>query len=1625
MHGGFEMNFRKKLLAVLLCIVMTITVIPSGSVSAEEIIDGHAGEEYLETDAENLQEDSTAEAETEDTAIEDTDNETAEEDSDSMDIPTENAKSDIPLTPVSEFGIDADDDSDIDLNDDSEISPSDESDYDSTGESIINPTDTIQESEESEQVLADIGDESPYFAVLAFTSDVHNTATNASAARLGNWIDTVIDMYGRIDFMGFCGDLGEDDATEENYWAYVKVVIDLVAEKGVEACYTTGNHEFRPGQFTTTTNPVKNYYIKDTEGKEGDYYRIYCLGTDNWNNSSDNYTNAQIQTLNNYLNSVGNDKPIIILAHYPLHSLSSGGAGWNYGGRQTTNAEQLINMLNQAATNGTAETWDDKTIVFLWGHNHSMSDPHYDEIYAPGTSITYTNSGKSKDISFYYAAAGCMSDGDYSQGSGYVKGKGLVITVDSNIQPGFAYYDANGTNVTEGINYPPEPVHVSQVTLDKSEAQVEVGRTIRLNASVTPEDATDKSVYFSSSDVSVATVSNTGTIKGISEGTAIITVTTADGGHTAACVVTVIPRASDTTGYIITIDGYALSTEVSGDELVNTSGSNQNQKFRYHGLTGIPYTAGDTAGDEIIWLLTESEDGTGYYIQSRDGRYLNATYLTNETNGKDGNLLLDDTPDVWTLDGTLDDWMVSGSLLKSTNSGKSLTHEEESLGNPINLFTVRTTGETSVLTEVSLIPVAVSGITLEQTEETLEVGQTVQLSASVVPSNATNKMIVWTSEDESIASVSNTGKVEALAEGTTVITASAADGGFTASCIVNVIPRIPLPAYVITIDGYALSIHISNDELVNTGSSADQKFRYHGLSGIPYEPGDDATDEILWNIIQSPDSNGYYIQSLDGRYLNATYQSNDTGGKDGILKLDQTPDIWVLDGTLDDWLVSGSLLKSTNAGKSLTHEEESQGKAINLFTIRSTGEQSTLVDPEAVVYHTVTFDANGHGTAPDAQVVMHNEKAAEPEALTETGYEFKGWYNDKPCTELHDFALPVTHDQTIYAKWSAIVYTITFMSEDGEAVLEIQNIGYGAIPVYGGSTPQKAADEEYRYAFSGWTPIITAVTTDATYFAQFECLPRSYGEPVWTWTGDDENGYLAAAEFTTNDGETEFSVTLGAVISGEYHAPTCEKEGRRIYTASVEFKGKNYSDKKETLINALGHEWGNPDYTWTADNSKVTAVRVCQRDDHHKESETVNTVQTVTKEATHTETGELCYTATFKNEAFLIQTRTEILPVLDTTYTLIYDANGGINAPDTQIITNNTGSAEFLISDKMPVRDDYIFIGWGESADAEDVITETTYVIAYPNESFTVYAIWKPVIKPAFKAHSIVTDGQIGVNFYMDLPEIEGVDWNASYMDFYVNGQRSNDVFDAEFKDGKGKYYGFTCYLNSVQMAETITAEFHYDDEVVVEFYALQDYLEEFDENKSDLDAELAAVVEAIADYGHYIQPMLAEEDGWKVGEKYAEMTHYYTTEGYNISAVKEAVSGYGVDCIIQCTEIEKLNYRAVFDSETSIEVMIELEEGYEGNITAAVDGKEAAAELQADGRYKVEITNIPGYELGKTYKVEVMTAGGKATVKVSGMSYVKDMLEAYGEKPTYQNAAASLYYYYHAASEYRNPEGN
>ncbi len=83
------------------------------------------------------------------------------------------------------------------------------------------------------------------------------------------------------------------------------------------------------------------------------------------------------------------------------------------------------------------------------------------------------------------------------------------------------------------------PVAVTGVTVSPTTKSLAVGDTQQIDVTVSPSNATNKAVTFSSSDAAKASVSNTGVITGVAAGTATITVTTADGSKTATVAVTV------------------------------------------------------------------------------------------------------------------------------------------------------------------------------------------------------------------------------------------------------------------------------------------------------------------------------------------------------------------------------------------------------------------------------------------------------------------------------------------------------------------------------------------------------------------------------------------------------------------------------------------------------------------------------------------------------------------------------------------------------------------------------------------------------------------------------------------------------------------------------------------------------------------------------------------------------------------------------------------------------------------------------------------------------------------------------------------------------------------------------
>ena len=92
-----------------------------------------------------------------------------------------------------------------------------------------------------------------------------------------------------------------------------------------------------------------------------------------------------------------------------------------------------------------------------------------------------------------------------------------------------------------------DDVSVTGVSLDKTSAELDVGGTLTLKATIEPANATNQNVSWSSSDENVATVAN-GTVTAKTAGTAVITVKTADGGKEASCTITVKEKASGSEG---------------------------------------------------------------------------------------------------------------------------------------------------------------------------------------------------------------------------------------------------------------------------------------------------------------------------------------------------------------------------------------------------------------------------------------------------------------------------------------------------------------------------------------------------------------------------------------------------------------------------------------------------------------------------------------------------------------------------------------------------------------------------------------------------------------------------------------------------------------------------------------------------------------------------------------------------------------------------------------------------------------------------------------------------------------------------------------------------------------------
>ena len=422
-------------------------------------------------------------------------------------------------------------------------------------------------------------------------------------------------------------------------------------------------------------------------------------------------------------------------------------------------------------------------------------------------------------------------------------------------------------------------------------------------------------------------------------------------------------------------------------------------------------------------------------------------------------------------------------------------------------------------------------------------------------------------------------------------------------------------------------------------------------------------------------------------------------------------------------------------------------------------------------YHTVTFRANGDNvyTLPAPQTVKHGEMAAEPVTPERKGYTFDGWYKEPTCTTKWNFATDtVTTDLELYAKWTATPVTIKITNlgaADGVTVINLHpNSSIGSEAHFTVQVPDKyntadllvfAGDLASSYIIP--VPVARVETADGvTLYYQFT-VTEDLVDPATSELNVTVSNFIAKT-FTVMMPTGHFD----AEITDPTH-PTTPPTGT-VSTAAADKKsasivyGDNYTF---TVTPDTGYDVAvyvnGVKQTATGNSYTVTGVTGPQRVEvvesaipNYNVTFTVplsgqTFTQSVARGNTATEPGVAPEREGYKFDGWYDETAynapggTEFdfsTPITkDTilfgkltpkTYNIEYNLNSGTDATNPATITAQTkthGLAEKL-SETVPTREGYTFLGWGTTASATAASYQPGDMYSVDG-NITLYAVWQ------------------------------------------------------------------------------------------------------------------------------------------------------------------------------------------------------------------------------------------------------------------------------------------------------------
>ena len=440
--------------------------------------------------------------------------------------------------------------------------------------------------------------------------------------------------------------------------------------------------------------------------------------------------------------------------------------------------------------------------------------------------------------------------------------------------------------------------HVTGVSISKSSLTLYTGQTETLSAQVKPDDATDTRLTWSSSDKTVATVAN-GKVTALKAGSTQIRVTSFEGGFQDVCNLTVkqhvtgldLSHSTRTIylGQTVTMTATVLPSDAS-DKSVTWTSSNSD-------IVSVTQNGSVTANAMGEAEITATSNDGGFSKSCKvtvieplvPATSLTLTPKTMSLNiGESGSLELQILPN--DCNEKLK-WESSDPSVATVNAG-----DITALAAGTTTITVRGSNTSASATVTVIDPYAVTGVTLDRTTLSLEMGETATLLATVLPEDARDKTVTWSSGNTAVATVDQQGKITTVSPGTAQITVTTKDGSFSASCALTVVERIvPITSISYAEKGTTVKMNMGESYNIRVKVSPDDATEQITVSPaincpVVCKPTKE-TGTPYWNVLVTAlyktGTGAIFIDSASGNYSTQVMFSISKINVTGI-KLDRT-----------------------------------------------------------------------------------------------------------------------------------------------------------------------------------------------------------------------------------------------------------------------------------------------------------------------------------------------------------------------------------------------------------------------------------------------------------------------------------------------------------------------------------------------------------------------------------------------------------------------------------------------------------------------------------------------------------------------------------------------------------------